>query len=192
MIYSWNKVNRLYSFTKLKALIILWGFFIAVAPCPILAEPPLIYSDTVFDFKFSDKEYRLYGLSAPIDYQDQIKPHIAFSSQDGFQEIGENRYGVMSVMPDNLEIYETLLSQGLSVLNQDGLSDKGLSSLISIERTAKQNKTGLWKKSTPSKTAKDVCIDCFAIVSGTIVKIHSAKTMTYLNFGDDWKTDLQS
>lgn len=67
--------------------------------------------------------------------------------------------------------------------------------LLKIEDIARQNKTGMWQhKRWKVQQATDISIQetvgQFHLVQGTVKHIGHSKTKTFLNFGDNWRSDF--
>lgn len=68
-------------------------------------------------------------------------------------------------------------------------------SLLIAERTARENRTGIWsldyyavRSSDPSTLARD--FGTFQLIEGTVSDVAKVRNRMYLNFGDDYRTDF--
>ena len=64
--------------------------------------------------------------------------------------------------------------------------------LLPLEAEARAAKRGLWGSALTVVLAANAqqAKDTFAIIEGVVVNVVSIKGTTYVNFGDDWKTDF--
>ena len=100
---------------------------------------------------------------------------------------GEDRYG-RSIITSNLE--SEMLRDGVAMIyatDGDIPADWWAS-----ERAARAQGGGVWSVKervlTPENAAAH--IGKFALVEGTVKRIYTSKSATYINFGDDWHSDF--
>jgi micrococcal nuclease len=85
-------------------------------------------------------------------------------------------------------VQEAMLHAGIAVV--DGILDNA--GFLSAEREAEREKRGIWTNPSfviPAENAAK-CAGQFRIVEGTVQHVAEKKNATYLNFGEDWKTDF--
>lgn len=103
-----------------------------------------------------------------------------------FIPLGPDRYGRTRIAAD-VEI--ALLRDGVAVAFGEGPAEIGL---LAAEAQARAAKRGVWAKPdfvlTPEQTAQ--YLQEFHVVEGTVRRIYRARNATYINFGDDWKSDF--
>ena len=88
----------------------------------------------------------------------------------------------------------TLLVLGLARM-KTGLRNRDMAGQMRLlEDFARQNKDGLWALSGYSilraKSSPKNSINHYGVVEGTVRNVSTTKTNTYINFGEDWKTDF--
>lgn len=103
-----------------------------------------------------------------------------------FTSLGPDRYGRTRVVSD-IEI--ALMRDGVAVAFGEGPMQPAL---LAAEAQARAAKRGVWAKPdfvlTPEQTAQHLME--FHLVEGTVRHIYRARNATYLNFGEDWKSDF--
>lgn len=201
MTFSLNKHKFIFKKIIAKALItvFIWGLFCSlITTVNANNSEQRIFTDTVFTFTLDNTEYRLYGLTAPILYKDEISSKInALISKTNltYPALSKNKYAVTYTTPKDKAnqpfLHKELLKNGLAVLNQNGLGHPDIASLTALEDEARNKKIGLWQD--PTFFVLDhhkSCVSCFGIISGKVINITEKKETTFINFGDDWKTDF--
>jgi len=88
-----------------------------------------------------------------------------------------------------------LLNRGLAVVRTYEDNRVGSNAMFTAERAARLAKRGIWaspiyavKPAVPSALAKSM--DSFQIVEGVVVEAAARGKVIFLNFGDDWRTDV--
>lgn len=88
---------------------------------------------------------------------------------------------------------EALLAEGMAMVDVTPDVAGRAGKLLEIERLAREQKRGIWANPYFSVVDEQDAMerrDRFGVVEGTIRKVEERKDATYLNFGDDWKTDF--
>lgn len=128
------------------------------------------------DVVFPDKERAKSWMESHLLHRD-----LAYSEQ------GKDRYGATLVTTEATE--EAMLKDGVAMLYSQGDTPPTWSK---AEQAARANKKGVWGQKdfvlTPQNAGEHM--QEFRAIEGTITKVHVGKDATYINFGDDWKTDL--
>ncbi len=87
-----------------------------------------------------------------------------------------------------------MLRAGLARVATSRDMREGAATMLALEDDARQKRRGLWAQSawrvrdSDAVTARDV--DSFQIVRGTVHNVATIKGRTYLNFGEDWRSDF--
>jgi endonuclease YncB( thermonuclease family) len=95
---------------------------------------------------------------------------------------------------DKLWIQGALLEQGLAYVYTAPNNRLLLDEMYKAEEKARAERKGIWaddslyKVITPEET--DSKIGDFAVIEGTVKKVATVRNNTYLNFGQNWKTDF--
>jgi hypothetical protein len=94
---------------------------------------------------------------------------------------------------DGTWIQGELLSRGLARVYTFPDNRKLAEDMLALEREARDAGRGIWGHPfyalrTPGTVAGDV--GTFQIVEGTVVDAASVRARSYLNFGEDWRTDF--
>ncbi len=129
------------------------------------------------DVVFPDPERAKHWLEAHALHRD-----FAFTDQ------GKDRYGA-TLVTSTLE--EDMLADGVAMLHSQGETPKAWSN---AEKAARDGKKGLWSQKdfvlTPENAGEYT--QQYRAVEGVVKKVHVGKDSTYINFGDDWKTDFSA
>lgn len=124
---------------------------------------------------FSDAELAQNWLAAHL-----LQQTLTFTPR------GTDRYGRTLITAD---IEAALLRDGVAVAYGEGPMQ---AALLNAEAQARAAKRGVWANPdfvlTPEQTAQH--LQEFHVVEGTVRRIYRARNATYVNFGDDWKTDF--
>ena len=125
--------------------------------------------------------------------QDQkIREYIPIKNASQIQ----NRLGQDVLHIENLDgewVQEVLISEGLARVIPDQKLEDITIHLLKVEYQARKEKKGLWEDSAykihSAETIKPSAWE-MQIVEDKIKKIATIKNNTYLNFGDNWRTDF--
>ncbi|MEM9223804.1 MAG: thermonuclease family protein [Pseudomonadota bacterium] len=111
---------------------------------------------------------------------------------------GQDRYGrpvgdlVLSATQES--VLRHLLREGLALVDPAVMSEQCLDAMFKDERWAQAQGNGFWadggriRKAQDAKLADDAGM--YALVEGVVKSIGETRDTTYLNFGDDYKTDF--
>lgn len=96
-------------------------------------------------------------------------------------------------LTDGAWIQGILISQGLVRVRTNAENPQMSEPMLTLERAARDAKTGLWSGSdfsvrTPEEAGDHM--DSFQIVEGTIESVSTTRNRIYMNFGKNWKTDF--
>lgn len=88
-----------------------------------------------------------------------------------------------------------LLEQGLAFAYPTFDNDLMVSEMLSAEAVARDSKSGIWAAYSIVSAAEAVgkmagLRNKFAIIEGEVVLVKKTKDITYINFGNDWKSDF--
>lgn len=110
---------------------------------------------------------------------------------------GENRYGErlgLILRSDGMSLQEELILRGLGVWSaMAGFPAAWRIRLLAAERLARLEKAGLWQTQRlldANNPPKTYWRGQFVIARGVVRDVARTPARTYLNFGDDWKTDF--
>ena len=115
--------------------------------------------------------------------------HVSGMSHDRY-----DRLVAHAVRQDGLWFQEALVAEGLAVVMPlPGSDDTLLRSLMVAERGAREAQLGLWadhafRVRTPDDAG--AAVDAYRIVEGVVHSVAEVRGRTYLNFGEDWRTDF--
>ena len=100
-----------------------------------------------------------------------------------------NRYGIPRVNNDELK---STVSNGRTMYYPTDFNDLStIADLLNLENDARIAERGCWATGFQVYPAsKRLKTDQFMIVEGRVLNVHETYDNTYLNFGDDWKTDF--
>jgi len=105
-----------------------------------------------------------------------------------FTEQGQDRYGA-TLATSKLE--EAMLRDGVAMVHGQGDTPKEWSE---AENAARAGKKGMWAQKdfvlTPENAGEQM--QQYRAVEGVVKRVHIGKDATYINFGDDWKTDFSA
>lgn len=116
---------------------------------------------------------------------------LAFDAQRG------DRYGRVlahAVNERGVWLQGEMLRAGLARVATSRDLRVGAAQMLALEDDARQKRRGLWAqyawrvRDSAAVTARDV--DSFQIILGTVRGIATIKGRTYLNFGEDWRSDF--
>ncbi len=145
------------------------------------------------DFVMTDgRNAKMTGVYVPTAWEDRARQWLETQIKNTpltLAAAGTDRYGQPLIEPDS-----EMLRQGLGLAMPDS-QDQGLAAkLYAAESDARKNKRGLWEKENDfifsASKPETIPADSFVIVEGKILQVAEKKTRTYINFGDDWKTDF--
>ena len=109
----------------------------------------------------------------------------------------KNRYGDrigVILYGENRWLEEELILRGYAVWSgRAGYPDDLRRRLVAAERMAILEKAGLWRMRTvldSNNPPKQYWKGQFVIARGVVRDVHKTSARTYLNFGEDWKTDF--
>jgi micrococcal nuclease len=95
---------------------------------------------------------------------------------------------------DNVWVQGALLANGLAEAWPTPSNPELATKMYAIEDQARAAGRGLWSKDSPYRLVqadeKNIRLDRFAVVEGTVKKAETVNNQTYLNFGEDWKEDF--
>lgn len=116
---------------------------------------------------------------------------LAFDTQRG------DRYGRVlahAVNEHGVWLQGEMLRAGLARVATSRDMRAGAAQMLALEDEARQKRRGMWGspawrvRDSDAVTARDV--DSFQIVRGTVRSVATIKGRTYLNFGEDWRSDF--
>ena len=153
-----------------------------LAPHPPLGRETAVAAMT----ELTDQAHaRLAALAVDVP----LTIHLADATTDR-----HDRLVAHAVRQDGLWLQEALVAEGLAVVMPLPGSDIGLlRSLMVAEKGAREAGRGLWahqefRVRTP--TDADAATDAYRVVEGVVRSVADVRGRVYLNFGDDWRTDL--
>lgn len=82
---------------------------------------------------------------------------------------------------------EHLLGQGTALAYDRAAIPKAW---LKQEATAQQARRGIWKDIRVPVEKADAHTGAFRVVEGTVTRTYKSRTIYYINFGEDWKTDF--
>ena len=120
-------------------------------------------------------------------------PRNCLNNQDvtGSASDGDlNRYGE-EIISDPAAINQLIETGRAMVYPADYEDIKTIEGLLEIENKARTAKRGCWSDNYKIfKAADNLPTGRFLIIEGRVLDIHKSYENTYLNFGNDWKTDF--
>ena len=177
-----------------------------------LSELPTAISG--HSFRIRDREYKLADIAAPVakepDFSDlhlsaneaeyALQSLIA-EGADEIREISEpDRWDRKIVIPAQFDEYggkktfqELLISEGAVWVQPQTDNHDFISILLRIEESARRMKMGLWNYDVIKVLNVDQAGDAlndYHLVEGVVLKSAQRRDYTYLNFGEDYKTDF--
>lgn len=156
------------------------------------------------------REVRLAAISVPRGDRDgklaeRARETVVQAAAKGplglvFDERRKNRYGQLLAQvrvrrPEGQDIWlqALLLSKGLARVRGLPENRRAVAALLAVEREARAAGRGLWAYRrfavlSPVQAARH--IGSFQIVEGRVLATATVKGRSYLNFGEDWKSDF--
>jgi len=184
-----------------------------LAAGPVATAVEIIDGDTV---KLDDgREARMVGIQAPKlplgrrgfkawPLADEARAHLERSCLGRrlslwFGETADDRHGrrlAHLVRDDGLWLQGEMLRRGLARVYTFADNRLAAAELLAEERAARAARRGVWthpyyairEANRPAELLQ--LVDRFELVEGRILRVERAKGVTYLNFGEDWKTDF--
>ncbi len=123
----------------------------------------------------------------------------AFLSRPGLRYEPEparlDRHGrrLAHVFSGTLWLQRELVARGLAVVAPPLVSREHASTLLGVERLARLSEPGLWMRRGAGIVAADRAesvLDRFAIIEGRVLSMHRGFRHSFVNFGEDWRTDF--
>ncbi|MDH3229040.1 MAG: thermonuclease family protein [Alphaproteobacteria bacterium] len=158
------------------------------------------------------REVRLVGIQAPklpLGRRNFLKWPLADRARSALESLTLGRtvflsYGGQRVdrhgrqlaqltLDDGSWVQRILLSQGLARVYSFADNRALVAEMLAAERAARQARAGIWDNPfyairSPFDLARD--IGTFQLVEGLVLDAARVRGMTYLNFGEDWRTDF--
>ncbi len=105
-----------------------------------------------------------------------------------------NSFAEIKMPGNNKLLEEEILNKGLSLvyfIDKEENSDK----FFAAENIARQNKIGIWKEirildANNISNNYNAILNKFVIARGVVKGVYTSKQNTFINFGNDWKTDF--
>ena len=96
-------------------------------------------------------------------------------------------------LDDGTWVQGEMLKRGMARVYSFADNRSVVSELLDLEKEARNNQTGIWnlgfyKIKTEQESGKFT--NSFQLISGKILEVATVRSNTYLNFGDDYKTDF--
>lgn len=111
---------------------------------------------------------------------------------------GEDRYRRVlahAVRPDGMWLQGEMIAQGLARVYTFPDNRRLGTALLELERVARADRRGIWRlryydirSADPVVLEKDV--GTFQLIEGQVVEVARVRNWTYLNFGEDYRTDF--
>jgi micrococcal nuclease len=114
-----------------------------------------------------------------------------------FNARSSDRYGRVlahAATADGTWLQGEMLRAGLARVATSAETRAGAAEMLALEDEARRARRGLWAhagwrvREAATLSARDA--DSFLIVRGTVQSVANVKGRTYLNFGDDWRSDF--
>lgn len=157
-------------------------------------------------------EVRLVGLQSPkiaLGRKGYKEWPLGYAAKEALSELTLNkkvtlyyggrkmdRYGRLLAhlfMEDGTWIQGEMLKRGMARVYSFADNRSIISDMLEIEKNALNEKRGIWNldyyKIKPQEISGKYT-NSFQIISGKIVEVATIRSNTYLNFGDDYKTDF--
>jgi len=155
----------------------------------------------------NSKRYRLDGIRVPADYtapaMERLVPALTgknvkiYGALDSEKEIQVDRYGVPLAQivreEDGRWIQADLVENGLAWASLPAADSKKFEMLRTIEQEARDARQGFWAHPDYGiKTPENIgdYMNSYQIVEGKVLFATLKKSMAFINFGRDWKTDF--
>ena len=160
-------------------------------------------------FRIGPIEYRLADIEAPAlltssPHAQRSQSALADLLRLGVDELREaappDRWARKIVVAsrftpegEKISLQNALLSRG-AVWVQPKTDERGLiDEFLTLEAQARADRAGLWGEAAyaPCDAADaNGCVGAFRLIEGVVKKTASPQSRTYLNFGDDYRTDF--
>lgn len=160
-------------------------------------------------FRIDAVEYRLSDIAAPLHVT--ASPHAQRSTavlsdllRAGVEELREtappdrwNRKVVIasrfSEGGEKISLQSDLLARGAAWVQPETTEETFIAQFLKTEAEARKKDAGLWVE--PAYSVCDAldansCVGAYRLVEGIVKKTASPRSRTYLNFGDDYRTDF--
>ncbi len=141
-----------------------------------------------------DKAAVLEGLVFPQPERAAPWIHRFAGHEVGYRDLGEDRYGRKRLIVDvtiDEAMQEAAVRDGVALAYSSETLPE-IKRWMAEEKEARAEKRGIWKEPefliSPEQAAND--IGKFRLVEGKVMRIYVSREATYLNFGEDWKTDF--
>ena len=165
-------------------------------------------------FRIGDQEYKLADIAAPISKEPDFSDlHLSANESEyalralrplGVHEIREvdapDRWGRKIVIPSKFDEFEgmksfqeILISDGAVWVQPQSKEYEFIQTLLRKEEDARRMNVGLWQLKDFRILYADEAekgLNQYRLVEGVILKASQRKDFTYLNFGEDYKTDF--
>lgn len=153
------------------------------------------------------RNVRLAGIEAPRNQQgEQVAQPMFAQSRDRLagllsgrtitlQNVSFDRFGRIRahVFTGKTWLQSEMLQSGLARVRTWPDDQARAVAMLALEQDARDNKRNLWANpfyALRSPETVSASIGSFQIVEGMVVDAAQTRTMTYLNFGTDWRTDF--
>ena len=141
-----------------------------------------------------DRVVTLRGVWLPDEFHAAAQA-LAVGREVELQSEMRDRHGNLQamMMTDGQSLQALLLAVGLAQVRPQVGMDDVMERFYAAETIARDKGLGVWASTdnglrTPANVAQR--IGHFAVAQGTVVDVATAKGTTYVNFGDDWRTDF--
>lgn len=95
--------------------------------------------------------------------------------------------------PDGVWVQGALLAQGMARVYSFPDNRAAIAEMLALEAEARAARRGIWSHSFYRvRTAEDVAAagEGYHLVEGTVRQVARPRSLTYLNFGEDWRSDF--
>ena len=152
----------------------------------------------------------IFTVKAPSGPQDTPRAALAASARALLDRLGSgraldlafdsargDRYGrtlAHAINDQGAWLQGEMLRAGLAQVATTADARAGAAAMLALEAEARQARRGMWAhggwrvRGSDTLTARDA--DSFQIVEGAVRDIATVKGRTYLNFGEDWRSDF--
>jgi micrococcal nuclease len=105
-----------------------------------------------------------------------------------YHELGVDRYGRIRMIATDSgrTIQQAMIHDGAALIYGTGAD----AAWVKEEGAARKNRRGVWQQVLISPANAPDALGQFRVVEGKVTRVYAAREATYLNFGDDWKTDF--
>lgn len=177
----------------------------------ILLSPNISYADKLSRIINSSlvelesgKKVRLAAIITPYHLQlDKYELHavdflnVQLQGKDiSLSEYSKDRYGniIADLFVGDVYIQEQMVRMGLAAVYNKQTDDDNFLRINQAESLAHHEQLNIWQSNSLAVRNSDYIMQGdagkFAIISGIVKKVSVNKGVTYINFGDDWRSDF--